>query len=198
MITGIRGNIIEKNPTYVVIATQGGLDYLVNISLTTYDKICDLDEVRLYTHFIIKEDEQQLFGFFDDSERSLFRLLITVNGIGANTARLILSSLSPVELGNAIATEDVKSLQSIKGIGNKTAQRVVIELKDKIGKLALDFSNPEKKSTEHNNNVNSALSALISLGFPKNAAEKVLDSIIKAEGMNLTIEELIKKSLKLL
>ena len=199
MITGIKGRIIEKNPAYVVIETVGGLDYLVNISLATYTKIREMDEVRLFTHFVIKEDEQQLFGFFDEEERSFFRLLITVNGIGVNTARLILSSMSVHELHNAIITENAKVLQAIKGIGGKTAQRLIIELKDKIGKMSLSNSpETEKKQFSNNNNTNAALSALVSLGFPKNSAETVLEKIIKSEGLDLSIEDLIKKALKLL
>ena len=199
MITGIKGKIIEKNPAYVVIETAGGLEYLVNISLATYTKIREMDEVRLFTHFVIKEDEHQLFGFFDEEERSFFRLLITVNGIGVNTARLILSSMSVHELHNAIITENAKVLQAIKGIGGKTAQRLIIELKDKIGKMALSATpETEKKQASNNNNANAALSALVSLGFPKNSAESVLEKIIKTEGLDLSIEELIKKALKLL
>ena len=199
MITGIKGRIIEKNPAYVVIETAGGLDYLVNISLATYTKIREMDEVRLFTHYVIKEDEQQLFGFFDEEERSFFRLLITVNGIGVNTARLILSSMSVHVLHNAIITENAKVLQAIKGIGGKTAQRLIIELKDKIGKMALSVSpETEKKQFSNNNNTNAALSALVSLGFPKNSAEAVLEKIIKNEGLDLSIEDLIKKALKLL
>ena len=199
MITGIKGRIIEKNPAYVVIETAGGLDYLVNISLATYTKIREMDEVRLFTHYVIKEDEHQLFGFFDEEERSFFRLLITVNGIGVNTARLILSSMSVHELHNAIITENTKVLQAIKGIGGKTAQRLIIELKDKIGKMALSASpETEKKQFSNNNNTNAALSALVSLGFPKNSAEAVLEKIIKSEGLDLSIEDLIKKALKLL
>ena len=199
MITGIKGRIIEKNPAYVVIETAGGLDYLVNISLATYTKIREMDEVRLFTHYVIKEDEHQLFGFFDEEERSFFRLLITVNGIGVNTARLILSSMSVHELHNAIITENAKVLQAIKGIGGKTAQRLIIELKDKIGKMALSASSEtEKKQLSNNNNTNAALSALVSLGFPKNSAEAVLEKIIKSEGLDLSIEDLIKKALKLL
>ena len=199
MITGIKGRIIEKNPAYVVIETVGGLDYLVNISLATYTKIREMDEVRLFTHYVIKEDEHQLFGFFDEEERSFFRLLITVNGIGVHTARLILSSMSVHELHNAIITENAKVLQAIKGIGGKTAQRLIIELKDKIGKMALSASpETEKKQFSNNNNTNAALSALVSLGFPKNSAEAVLEKIIKSEGLDLSIEDLIKKALKLL
>ncbi len=199
MITGIRGRIIEKNPAFVVIETTGGIDYLVNISLATYTKIREMEEVRLFTHYVIKEDEHQLFGFYDEEERSIFRLLITVNGIGVNTARLILSSMSVRELQNAIVTENAKVLQAIKGIGGKTAQRLIIELKDKIGKLSLaTTTETEKKQFSNNNNANAALSALVSLGFPKNAADAVLEKIIKTEGLDLSIEDLIKKALKLL
>ncbi|MCQ2271472.1 MAG: Holliday junction branch migration protein RuvA [Bacteroidales bacterium] len=198
MITGIRGRIIEKTPAYVVIATDGGLDYLVNISLATYTKIGESSEIRLFTHYVIKEDEHQLFGFYDEDERSIFRLLITVNGIGVNTARLILSSMSVKELHGAIMSENTKSLQAIKGIGGKTAQRLVIELKDKIAKMALSDNNFEKNSVSYNNNTNAALSALVSLGFPKNAVDAVLEKIIKVEGMDLSVEDLVKKALKLL
>jgi len=199
MITGIKGRIIEKNPAYVVIETTGGLDYLVNTSLATYTKIREMDEVRLFTHYVVKEDEHQLFGFYDEEERSIFRLLITVNGIGVNTARLILSSMSVRELQNAIVTENAKVLQAIKGIGGKTAQRLIIELKDKVGKLSLTATTEtEKKQFSNNNNANAALSALVSLGFPKNTADAALEKIIKNEGLDLSIEDLIKKALKLL
>jgi Holliday junction DNA helicase RuvA len=137
-----------------------------------------------------------LYGFFSEEERSLFRLLISVNGIGVNTARLILSSLSTDELINAIATENVRIIESVKGIGLKTAQRVVIELKDKMGKSVPQ--NIEKITISYNNNRGEALSALISLGFAKNSADGALEKIIRAEGTHLSIEELIKKALKIL
>jgi Holliday junction DNA helicase RuvA len=152
--------------------------------------------VKLLTHYVIKEDAHQLFGFYTEEERSLFRLLISVNGIGANTARLILSSLSTDELVNAIATENVRVIQSVKGIGLKTAQRVIIDLKDKIGKSVPQ--NIEKISISYNNNRAEALSALLSLGFAKNSADSALEKIVRAEGTNLSIEELIKKALKVL
>ncbi|MEG1556110.1 MAG: Holliday junction branch migration protein RuvA [Bacteroidales bacterium] len=198
MITYIKGKIVEKSPAYVVIETAGGVAYFIHISLTTFSKIENCNEmIKIYTHYIIKEDSQSLFGFFDEEERNVFRLLITVNGIGANTARLILSSLSVNEIVNSIATENYKVLQSIKGIGGKTAQRVVIDLKDKIGK-PIAVNGIEKNSLSYNNNKIEALSALISLGFTKNIADVVLDKIINAEGINLSVEELIKKALKLL
>lgn len=196
MINHIKGSIEEVNPAYVVIETSGGVGYCINISLATFSEIKDMKEVRLLTHFIVKEDAQVLYGFATEEERELFKLLITVNGIGPNTARLILSSMSVGEVLNAIATEDVKAIQSVKGIGAKTAQRVVIELKDKAKKAS--WADATKINVTYNNNKFEALSALVALGFPKSGAETVLDKIIKAEGMQLTVEELIKKALKLL
>ena len=196
MINHIKGRIDEVNPAYVVIETAGGVGYYVNISLATFSEIKDLQEVKLLTHFIVKEDAQVLYGFSTEEERELFKLLLTVNGIGPNTARLILSSMSVGEVLNAIATEDVKAIQSVKGIGTKTAQRVVIELKDKAKKAS--WADATKINVAYNNNKYEALSALVALGFPKNNAEAVLDKIIKAEGIQLTVEELIKKALKLL
>jgi Holliday junction DNA helicase RuvA len=184
------------NPAYVIVETAGGVGYCINISLATFSEIKDQKEVRLLTYFIVKEDAQVLYGFATEEERELFKLLITVNGIGPNTARLILSSMSVGEVLNAIATEDVKAIQSVKGIGTKTAQRVVIELKDKAKKAS--WGNATKIDIAYNNNKFEALSALVALGFPKSGAEAVLDKIIKAEGIQLSVEELIKKALKLL
>ena len=196
MITYIKGTLTEKNPAYVVIETAGGVAYGIHISLATFSQIKETENVKLLTHYVIKEDAHQLFGFYTEEERSLFRLLISVNGIGVNTARLILSSLSTDELINAIATENVRVIQGVKGIGQKTAQRVIIELKDKIGKTTT--GNIEKISISYNNNRAEVLSALSSLGFAKNAADSALEKIIRSEGTNLSIEELIKKALKLL
>jgi len=196
MITYIKGTLVEKNPAYVVVETAGGVAYEINISLATFSQLKETDNVKLLTHYVIKEDAHQLFGFFTEEERSVFRLLITVNGIGVNTARLILSSLSTEELTNAIATENVRVIQGVKGIGLKTAQRVIIDLKDKIGKAA--SLNIEKIAISYNNNRGEALSALVSLGFAKNAADSALEKIIRAEGTQLSIEELIKRALKIL
>jgi len=196
MISYIKGKIVEKNPAYIIVETAGGIAFFINISLATFTKVKDEDEVKILTYYIVKEDAQILYGFVDEEERELFKLLITVNGIGPNTARLILSSMSVGEALNAIATEDVKAIQAIKGIGAKTAQRLIIELKDKTKKT--EWANAAKISVSYNNNKYEALSALVALGFPKNGAETVLDKIIKAEGINLTVEDLIKKSLKLL
>ena len=196
MINHVKGTIEEVNPAYVIVETSGGVGYIINISLATFSQIKDQKEVKLLTHFIVKEDAQVLYGFATEEERELFKLLISVNGIGPNTSRLILSSMSVGEVLNAIATEDVKTIQSVKGIGTKTAQRVVIELKDKAKKAS--WADSTKINVAYNNNKYEALSALVALGFPKNNAEAVLDKIIKVEGIQLTVEELIKKALKLL
>jgi Holliday junction DNA helicase RuvA len=196
MINHVKGTIEEVNPAYVIVETSGGVGYIINISLATFSQIKDQKEVKLLTHFIVKEDAQVLYGFATEEERELFKLLISVNGIGPNTSRLILSSMSVGEVLNAIATEDVKTIQSVKGIGTKTAQRVVIELKDKAKKAS--WADATKINVAYNNNKYEALSALVALGFPKNNAEAVLDKIIKVEGIQLTVEELIKKALKLL
>ena len=196
MINHIKGRIEEINPAYVIIETAGGVGYYVNISLATFSEIKDCQEIKLLTHYIVKEDAQVLYGFATEEERELFKLLLSVNGIGPNTSRLILSSMSVGEVLNAIATENVKAIQSVKGIGTKTAQRVVIELKDKAKKAS--WADATKINVSYNNNKYEALSALVALGFPKSGAEAVLDKIIKAEGIQLSVEERIKKSLKLL
>jgi len=196
MITYIKGALIEKNPAYVVIETAGGVAYYIHISLATFSQLKETENIKLLTHYAIKEDAHQLFGFFTEEERNLFRLLISVNGIGVNTARLILSSLSTDELINAVATENVRIIQGVKGIGLKTAQRVIIDLKDKIGKCATQ--NIEKIAISYNNNKTEALSALMSLGFAKNLADGALEKIIRAERADLSIEELIKKALRIL
>jgi len=196
MITYIKGKLAVKNPAYVVMETAGGVAYLIHISLATFSSIKDFDEATLLTHYVVKEDAHSLYGFYDEVERSVFRLLIGVNGIGPNTALLFLSSLNVNEITNAIATENVRLLQSVKGVGAKTAQRVIIELKDKLVKVATQ--NSDKMSLSYNNSKIEALSALVSLGFSKNPTESVLDKIISSEGINLSVEELIKKALKVL
>lgn len=197
MIHHIKGALVEKNPAYVVLETAGGVGYLIHISLNTFSQLKDEQQVKLLTHYVVKEDSQTLYGFYDESERTLFRLLISVNGIGPNTACVILSALSVQDVVNAIANQDLRTIQSVKGIGAKTAQRVVIELKDKIAKASFDVQQ-DNFSTNYNNNKIEALSALIALGFAKNSAEKVLDKIIKDNGFDLSVEDLIKKALKLL
>lgn len=196
MIHHIKGTVIEKNPAYVILETAGGVGYYIHISLNTFSQLKDEQQVTLLTHYVVKEDAQLLYGFHSEDERSLFRLLIGVNGIGPNTACLILSALSVQDVVNAIASQDLRTIQSVKGIGAKTAQRVVMELKDKVAKGS--FGVQDNFSSSYNNNKMEALSALVALGFAKNLAEKVLDGIVKSEGSELTVEELIKKALKLL
>lgn len=196
MINHIKGTIVEKNPAYVILETAGGIGYYIHISLNTFSQLKDESHVTLLTHYVVKEDAQLLYGFHEESERTIFRMLIGVNGIGPNTACLILSALSVQDVVNAIASQDLRTIQSVKGIGAKTAQRVVMELKDKVAKSP--FSVQDNFSENYNNNKMEALSALVALGFAKNLAEKVLDGIVKKEGSELTVEELIKKALKLL
>ncbi|MBR4218042.1 MAG: Holliday junction branch migration protein RuvA [Bacteroidales bacterium] len=196
MITYLKGRLVEKNPTYLVVETAGGVAYMVHISLNTYDKVLALEEAKIYTHYVIKEDAHALYGFFDEQERSVFRLLITVNGIGPNTARVILSSMGVEQTVGAIAAGNDAAFKSVKGIGAKTAQRLIIDLKDKIGKESVQ--NIDKITISYNNNRNEALSALVSLGFVKKAVETTLDKIIKSEQGELSTEDLIKKALKML
>jgi len=191
MFDYISGKLIEKNPAYCVIEA-GNIGYFINISLTTYGQINQLNECKLYLHQIIREDLHALYGFFTLPEREIFRQLISVSGIGANTARMILSSLKPEEVRNIIATGNVNVLQSIKGIGLKTAQRIIVELRDKVGKgIALD----ENILIQNNTIKEEALSALVMLGFTKNAVEKVVNNILLSDN-TITLEELIKKALK--
>lgn len=196
MITYITGKLIEKNPAYVIIESAGGLAYYIHITLNTFSQIKSRERLTLLTHYVVKEDAHLLYGFIDPEERSFFRLLIAISGIGPNTARLILSSLSVNELMQAIANENLPSLTAIKGIGTKTAQRLIIELKDKISKI--EIISGDNFSKNNNNNKNEALSALVSLGFAKNTGEAMLEKIIKSAGNDLSVEDLIKKALKLL
>jgi len=185
------GKLVEKTPTYVILDNQG-VGYLLNISLNTFEKIKDRESVKLYVHFVVREDAQILYGFAGESERALFRALITVSGVGANTARLVLSSLSVDEAYNAIASGDAAVLQSVKGIGAKTAQRIVVDLKDKLVKQGFL---PDKTTVSNNTMKNEALSGLVILGFNKAVASKVLDRILKRASFN-SVEALIKEALK--
>lgn len=193
MYAFISGKIVEKSPTYVVIDNHG-IGYLINITLNTFTAIGESSETRLYTHEQILEDAHNLFGFASQKERDLFELLISVSGVGCNTARLILSSLTVNELSNAIANDDVKTIQAVKGIGAKTAQRIVIDLKDKLKKS--DFQT-EIFDTPNNTIKAEALSALTILGFSKAAIEKALDKLFK-QMPEATVEVLIKEALKVL
>lgn len=191
MITHIQGRLAEKNPTDVVIDCNG-VGYLLNISLHTYSQIPNQEQVKLFTHLQVKEDSHTLYGFSTLGERAIFRLLISISGIGASTARTMLSSLTPQQIRQAIATEDVALIQSIKGIGLKTAQRVVIELKDKVLK-AQDID--EGITFESNTNKDEALSALEVLGYSKKQSERVVNKIV-ANDPDANVEAIIKEALK--
>ena len=189
MITQIKGRLIEKSPTELVIDCNG-IGYSINISLNTYSQIGDDENIKLFTHLIIKEDSHSLYGFFKKSERSLFKLLISVSGVGASTARMMLSSLSPGEIISAIMSDSVQIIQSIKGIGTKTAQRVILELKDKV--MMLDESDNEHFSVS--NESTEATSALEVLGYSQKQTSKILSQII-SENPGINVETLIKKAL---
>ncbi|WP_300439195.1 Holliday junction branch migration protein RuvA [Christiangramia sp.] len=191
MIHHLKGQLIEKNPTYVVIECNG-IGYSVNISLHTFSLIPDSEAVNLYTHLQVKEDSHTLYGFAEKSEREIFRLLISVSGIGTNTARTMLSSLQPREISEAIASGDVATIQSVKGIGAKTAQRVILDLKDKVLKVLGD---DEVFVSQNNTNKEEALSALEILGYNRRQAGKVVEKILK-EDPESTVESIIKLALK--
>ena len=194
MFEYIKGKITEINPSFVIIETQN-IGYFIKISLNSFSQISEKAEIKLYLHQILREDTNDLYGFFSKNEREIFRLLISVSGIGPNTANIMLSSLKSEEIKIAITTEDVNTIKSVKGIGIKTAQRVIIDLKDKIAKIGDDDF--ETILTPQSSNRNEALSALVMLGFSKKLAEKAIDKILKKEN-NLSIEELVKLSLKTL
>ena len=191
MITHIQGRLTEKNPTDVVIDCNG-VGYLLNISLNTYSQIPDQENLKLYTHLQVKEDSHTLYGFATLAEREIFRLLISVNGIGASTARTMLSSLTPKQVREGIASEDVALIQSVKGIGSKTAQRVIIDLKDKILKV---YDIDEAMVSQSNTSKDEALSALEVLGFAKKQSERVVDKILGNQP-EVSVETIIKEALK--
>jgi len=191
MIDYIKGIITQINPTFISLET-GGIGYFINISVNTFSKLESKGEIRIFIHEVIREDSHQLFGFADDAERDVFRHLISVSGVGANTARMMLSSVTPDEIEKAILGSDVNLLKSVKGIGLKTAQRIIIDLKDKLGKQA---GSGEIFAFSDNTKREEALSALVMLGFAKSAVSKVLDRIVREE-KNLTVEDLIKRALK--
>jgi Holliday junction DNA helicase RuvA len=187
MIAHIQGKLVEKTPTEVVIDC-GGVGYHINISLHTYSLLPATDFIKLYTYVQIKEDSHTLFGFMEKTEREIFKMMLTVSGIGASIARTMLSSLEPKQIIQSIATADLATIQSIKGIGSKTAQRVIIELKDKVLKL---YDLDEVSLVQNNTNKDEALSALEVLGFMRKAAEKVVEKIAR-ENPDATVEFIIK------
>ena len=191
MITQIRGRHVEKNPTYVVVDCAG-VGYLLHVSLQTYSSLPTDENIRLFTHLSIREDAHTLYGFITKTEREVFKLLISVSGVGPSIARTMLSSMNSEEVQNAIASENVALIQSVKGIGAKTAQRVIVDLKDKILKT---FDIDEVSLSSNNTNKEEALSALEVLGFNRRQSEKVITAILKSTP-NETVELLIKKALK--
>ncbi|MBR3979935.1 MAG: Holliday junction branch migration protein RuvA [Bacteroidales bacterium] len=191
MLELVTGTIQKLTPTYAVVVTSG-VGFYVNISLNTCEKLRENTETTLLLHEIIREDTFDLYGFIDENERTMFRLLISISGIGANTARVILSKMTPSELAEAIMSGNSAAIQTIKGIGGKTAQRLVLELKDKVG-----FAEGESKiiSSQGNTLKIESLSALVMLGYQKNAAEKVVDAIMQ-ESVQHSVEDVVKLALK--
>ena len=189
MITQIKGRLIEKSPTELVVDCNG-IGYSINITLNTFSKIGNDENIKLYTHLIVKEDSHTLFGFLSKSERSLFKLLISVSGVGASTARTMLSSMTTGEIISSINTEDVNSVQSIKGIGSKTAQRIILELKDKIHSQEIDDSQIHLITKD----ADEAITALEVLGYSRKHTIKIINKI-KAENPSISVESLIKKAL---
>lgn len=187
----IKGTLAEINPAYAIVET-GNIGYFINISLHTFSNISGKKEVKLLIHQIVRDDAHLFFGFADKHEREIFRMLISVSGIGANTARMMLSTLSPTELSKAIMEADVNLLKSIKGIGIKSAQRVVVDLKDKVG---TSDEASEIFKEENNTLKEESLSALVMLGFSKASVQIVLDKIFREE-RDITVEELVKEALK--
>lgn len=193
MITHLNGKLVEKNPSYLIIEA-GGVGYFVNISLQTYSQLGNEENCKIFTYLSVKEDSHTLYGFAESQERELFKQLISVSGVGTNTARMMLSSMTSSELVSSIASSNITSITSIKGIGAKTAQRIVLDLKDKILKAG---NNTDNNSAMMNNTIkNEALSALVVLGFDKKMVEKVINQITHAEPQITDVQELIKKSLK--
>jgi len=193
MIHFLNGKIAEINPTYVVIESSG-VGYFVSISLHTYGKIQSLDNVKLLTHHIFREDGQFLFGFFTEEERVVFRLLLGVSGVGANTARMLLSSMTPGEVVESITSGNATNLQKVKGIGLKTAERIIVDLRGKIDRGSYVSENI---SPRHNTIKQETLSALVQLGFSRQAAEKAVDRAIQS-GEVTSVEDVIRLALKYL
>ena len=191
MIDHLKGKLVEKYPTHVVIECAG-VGYFVNISLHTFSQIAEKENIHLFTHLQVKEDSHTLFGFAEKSEREIFRLLLSVSGIGSSIARTMLSSLTPAQIRDAIASGDVATIQGVKGIGAKTAQRAILDLKDKILKI---YDIDEVSTSSNNTNKEEALSALEVLGFSRKQAEKAVDKVV-SQDPSLSVEDIIKQTLK--
>ncbi len=195
MIAFIKGRLVHKEATHVVIDV-GGVGYHIFVSLYTYSQIKDREDCLLYTYFHVKEDTQALYGFLNEADKQFFMDLISVSGIGPNTALVMQSSLTTNELKAAIVSEDVTTIQGIKGIGAKTAQRVILELKDKIKKQGISAETVDFSGKIDNNMREEALSALVMLGISKAAAQKSIDAVLRRSENNITLEELIKRALQ--
>ena len=195
MFAYLKGKLAFQDPTFVIIDVQG-VGYEVKISLHTFSKIKDQESIQLFTHFHVKEDIQALYGFADQHEKGIFQHLISISGVGPSTGLMVLSSLSPEEVEEAILGEDVRTIQAVKGIGAKTAQRIILELKDKIGKSAVSGDLINIPSSGRNAIRNEALAALVTLGINKAAAQKSIDNILKGSSGEISLEELIKLALK--
>lgn len=195
MIAYLEGKLTEKDPTYVLVDV-GGIAYHVKITLNTFSQIKTLEACKIFTHLHVKEDAHTLYGFFEESERKRFLQLISISGVGPSTGLMILSSLSPEEIHSAIVNGDVKTISGVKGIGQKTAQRIILELKDKMSKEELEGQLPVISLTSGHSLKSEALAALTTLGINKSAAEKTIDKIMKETMETLSLEELIKLALK--
>jgi len=195
MIAFIEGRMVEKEPTHVVI-NVGGIGYHINISLETFSQIKSKENIKLHTYLHVKEDSHTLFGFFTQEERKVFLHLLSISGVGPSTGLMIQSSLSSKELFSAIVHEDTRTIQAVKGIGGKTAQRIILELKDKFRKEGFIDKSSELLPVIDNTLRNEALTALITLGINKSVAENSVDAILKRTGNQITLEELIKQALK--
>ena len=195
MIAFLKGKLVHRDPTFVIVDVQG-VGYQLQISLQTFSDIKEQENIMLHTHLNIREDAHVLFGFSTPGEKKLFQQLISVNGVGPSTAIVMLSYMNSSELKTAIVREDAASLQAIKGIGGKTAQRVIIELRDKLKKESWEETQPAISPGAHNTLRHEALSALLTLGLPKVAAEKSVDTVLKKSGNTITLEDLVKQALK--
>lgn len=194
MIAYLKGKLVHKEPTFIILDVNG-IGYQVSISLNTFSEIKDREDLKLVTYMHVREDAQILYGFVNETEKQMFQHLISVNGVGPNTALVVLSYLPPNELRSAIVREDAAALQAVKGIGGKTAQRVILELKDKLRKDPIE-EGPGKPGLIHNTMRHEALTALMTLGITKSAAEKSVDSVLKLSGNTISLEDLVKQALK--
>jgi len=194
MIAFLKGKLVHKEPTFVIIDVNG-IGYKVSISLNTFSEISDKENIQLSTYLQVREDAHILYGFSNMEEKSMFQNLIGVNGVGPNTAMVVLSYLPPAELHQAIVSENVSALQAVKGIGGKTAQRIILELKDKLRKEPIEATDGIR-GIKHNTMRHEALTALMTLGIGKAAAEKSIDTVLKKSGNTISLEELVKSALK--